>query len=57
MPRVFTTLEKRQKALGVESHKKGDLIVDHLVANAETLYIPKEVKSKNDWLATQKERG
>jgi len=57
LPRVFTTLDKRQKALGISDHKKGDPIVDHLVANAETLYFPKEVTSKHDWLFTQKERG
>jgi len=50
-------LEKRQKAVGISDHKKGDPIIDHLVVNAETLYFPKEVKSKNDWLYTQKERG
>jgi hypothetical protein len=50
-------LEKRQKAVGISDHKKGDPIIDYLVVNAETLYFPKEVKSKNDWLYTQKERG
>lgn len=54
---AYTTTEKRLKALGKIGDFKQDTIIDYLVSNAETLFIPKKVKRKDDWLATQKEKG
>lgn len=50
----YATLKKRLEAVG---NAIRDPVIDYLTSNAELLYIPKTIQSKNDWLAIKKERG
>lgn len=51
---IFCPRKKRLEALGPLI---SDPILDKLAAEAETLFIPKRVLSKDDWLASRKELG
>ena len=56
-PYVFTTLKQRQDALVMPKDFKPDKILANLLANAEKMYEPKQVFTKEDWLETQEESG
>jgi hypothetical protein len=51
---IYCPLAKRIKAIGALI---GDPIIDNLASEAESLYNPKKVQTKHDWLACRKERG
>ena len=55
-PYMFTTDKKRANAL--ECHIGSfDPVINYMVRNAENHFIPKQVYTKNDWLACKVEPG
>ena len=55
-PYTFTTDKKRAEALELPGTCT-DTITNYLARNPEKYFVPKEVHSKNDWLACKLEPG
>ena len=51
-------IQKRIEAMGNYSdYKPESKVLNYMIENAERLFVPMQIYSKDDWLASKREKG